>query len=112
MNGFISKLALIRGGVDSQDWINLILMVGAGILTLMYMVRAWQTIFQRQPLVSTVETKAEGDSLLAPFLLVTICVLLGVVFAEPLLQLVTETVQQISDPHNYIAAVALPLEGP
>ena len=112
LNGFISKLALNRGGVDSQDWINLILMVGAGILTLMYMVRAWQNIFQRQPLESTVETKAEGDSLLAPFLLVTICVLLGVVFAEPLVQLVTETVQQISGPQNYIAAVALPLEGP
>ena len=112
LNGFISKIALIRGGVDSQDWVNLILMVGAGILTLMYMVRAWQNIFQQNPLEGTVETKAEGDSLLAPFLLVTICVLLGVVFAEPLVQLVTETVRQISDPNTYIAAVALPLEGP
>ena len=111
LNGFISKIALIRGGVDSQDWVNLILMVGAGILTLMYMIRAWQNKFQQNPLEGTGETKAEGDSLLAPFPLVTICVLLGVVFAEPLVQLVTETVCQISDPNTYIAAVALPLEG-
>jgi multicomponent Na+:H+ antiporter subunit D len=107
LNGFISKLTLIQGGVEKQDWFILILMVGAGILTVMYMIRAWQTIFQQQPLDTTAKTKAEGDSLLAPFLLITSCLLLGIVLAEPLILLVTETVNQISDPDIYISAVNL-----
>lgn len=107
MNGFISKLTLIQGGVERQDWFNLILMVGAGILTVMYMIRAWQNIFQQKPLETTTETKAEGDSLLAPFLLITVCLLLGIVFAEPLVLLVTEAVKQLGDPNIYISAVNL-----
>ena len=111
LNGFISKLALIRGGVAQEDWVNLILLVGAGILTLIYMVRAWQHIFQRAPSPATTPTKDTGDSLLAPMLLVSICLLLGIVLAEPLLQLVTETVREISDPNTYISAVGLPAVG-
>ncbi len=104
-NGFISKLALIQGGVESGDWRNLIIMVGAGILTLMYMVRAWQRIFQQQPLGSTAETKPVGDSYFAPMMMIIVCLLLGTLLAEPLIQLASVTVEQISDPSLYIAAV-------
>ena len=107
LNGFISKLALIQGGVDNGDWINLIIVVAAGILTLMYMIRAWQQIFQQAPLPATMDTKPEGDSMLAPCLLIVICLLLGTVLAEPLLQLVGETVRQMQDPQIYIAGVGL-----
>lgn len=107
LNGFISKLALIQGGVDNGDWVNLIIVVAAGILTLMYMIRAWQEIFQQVPLPSTTETKPAGDSMIAPFLLITICLLLGTIFAEPLLQLISETVRQMMDPQIYIAGVGL-----
>ncbi len=111
LNGFISKLALIQGGIESEQWFSLIFIIGAGILTVMYTIRGWQNIFQRKPFEDTVETKpiGEGDSLLAPFLLITGCVLLGIVFAEPLVLLVTETVNQISDPSIYISAVGLDL---
>ena len=105
LNGFISKLALIQGGVDSGDWLNLMIIVGAGILTLMYMVRAWQYIFQQSADASTVETKSEGDSFFAPLLLIGACLLLGTVFAEPLLQVISATVEQIADPNIYISAV-------
>jgi len=109
LNGFISKLTLIRGGVANEDWFILILMVGAGILTVMYMIRGWQNIFQQKPLESTVKTKpiGEGDSLLAPFLLITGCLLLGIFFAEPLVLLVTATVDQILEPSIYVNAVGL-----
>ena len=105
LNGFVSKLTLIQGGVDNADWLNLIIMVGAGILTLMYMIRAWQFIFQQQPDASTVETKSEGDSYFAPMLLIGACLLLGTVLAEPLLQIISVTVQQIGEPELYISAV-------
>ncbi len=104
-NGFISKLALIQGGVESGDWGNLIMMVGAGILTLIYMIRAWQRIFQQNPLPGTAETKSEGDSFFAPMLMIFVCLLLGTILAEPLIQLVSATVEQIQDPTLYIAAV-------
>jgi len=112
LNGFISKLTLIQGGVDRGDWANLIIMVAAGILTVMYMVRAWQRIFQQNPLPGTVETKDEGDSLVAPFLLICACLLLGTVLAEPMVQLISETVRQLGDPQIYISAVNLPTQGP
>ena len=107
LNGFISKLTLILGGVERGDWPNLIIMVAAGILTLMYMIRAWQRIFQQQPTAHTVETKEEGDSLFAPLLLICACLLLGTVFAEPLIQLVSGTVRDLQDPNIYIAGVNL-----
>ncbi len=107
LNGFISKLALIQGGVDNGDWVNLIIVVAAGILTLMYMIRAWQQIFQQAPLPSTTETRPVGDSMIAPFLLIAICLLLGTIFAEPLVQLISETVRQMTDPQIYIAGVGL-----
>lgn len=112
LNGFISKLALIRGGVAAEDWRNLFIMVGAGILTLMYMVRAWQNIFQRAPNDETAATKDQGDSLLAPMLLIVICLLLGIVLAEPLAQYAAATVSEISEPDIYISAVRLATEAP
>ena len=104
-NGFISKLALIQGGVESGDWLNLIIMVGAGILTLMYMIRAWQRIFQQSPQATTTATKPDGDSFFAPLLLIVVCLLLGTLLAEPLLQLARATVTQMQDANLYIAAV-------
>ena len=108
LNGFISKLTLIQGGVDRADWANLIIIVAAGILTVMYMVRAWQRIFQQKPLPGTVDTKDEGDSLFAPLLLIVVCLLLGTVLAEPMIQLISETVRQLGDAQIYISAVNLP----
>ena len=108
LNGFISKLTLIQGGVERADWANLIIMVAAGILTVMYMVRAWQRIFQQNPLPGAVDTKDEGDSLFAPLLLIVVCLLLGTVLAEPMIQLISETVRQLGDAQIYISAVNLP----
>ena len=100
-----------HGGVDRGDWQNLIIMVAAGILTVMYMIRAWQRIFQQNPLAGTVETKDEGDSLFAPLLLICVCLLLGTVLAEPMIRLISETVRQLGDPRLYISAVKLPAQG-
>ena len=68
--------------------------------------------FPKAPTDDTAETKSEGDSLLAPALLILMCLLLGIVLAEPLVQLVTATVEQIQDPTIYINAVNLQVEAP
>lgn len=106
LNGFISKLMIVQSGVASQDWLPLFLAVGAGFLTLMYMFRTWQNIFQAKHEVLVVKVKSEGDGVLAPVLLIAVCVLLGL-YARPLVNLAELAVQQISDPTIYINAVHL-----
>jgi len=109
-NGFISKLALVRGGVNSESWLILGLVIAGGILTLIYMTRTWQWIFQRPPLdheSPTVETHHplhQPDSPLAPLLLLAFCVVLGV-FATPLIELAQTTAAQIAQPAIYTCAV-------
>ncbi len=104
MNGFISKLALVQSGVNAQMWVTVGLAVGAGILTMMYMFRTWQLVFQQAPNDNTVSLKSYNDSPLAPALLIAICVGLGV-YAAPLADLATTAAEQIIDEQIYIEAV-------
>jgi multicomponent Na+:H+ antiporter subunit D len=104
LNGFISKLALVEGGISAEDWLVLGLIVGAGLITLMYMFRAWQLIFQQQPDSRMVGLKEYGDHPLAPALLITACVLLGI-YAVPLVTLANRIVANLGDPQRYISIV-------
>ncbi len=103
LNGFISKLTIVQGGIEAQSWIVLGLAVGAGLITLLYMMRTWQHIFQRSP-DEHLKLKPVGDSILAPALLVGLCVLLGL-YAVPLIQAATIAVNRLGDPNIYIRGV-------
>jgi len=103
LNGFISKLSIIRGGIDAQSWVLLILSVAAGLITLMYIVRTWQHVFQRAP-EDQLHLKPYGDSLVAPVLLVGLCILFGL-FAVPVVDVATLAVSRLGDPQSYIRAV-------
>lgn len=104
LNGFISKVALVRGGVDVESWLVLGLVIGGGLLTLLYMSRTWQWIFQQPPRGSTAASARGADSVLAPALLISACVALGV-FATPLIDVAEMTVRQIAEPQVYTCAV-------
>lgn len=103
LNGFISKLTIVQAGTQSQNWLVLGLAVGAGLITLLYMSRTWQHIFQKTP-DSTLKLKSVGDSIVAPALLITLCVLLGL-YAVPLVEAATIAVTRLGDPNIYIHAV-------
>jgi multicomponent Na+:H+ antiporter subunit D len=103
LNGFISKVALVQGGIGTGEWLVLGLVVSAGILTLLYMTRTWQLIFQQAP-EGEVNLKPYGDEPIAPTLLIALCVLLGL-FGAPLLDIATQTVTQLAEPQLYIRAV-------
>jgi len=103
LNGFISKLTIVQGGVEAQSWLVVGLAVGAGLITLLYMVRTWQHIFQRTPEAS-LTLKSVGDSLIAPTLLIGLCVLLGL-YALPLVEAATVAVTRLGDPNVYIQGV-------
>jgi multicomponent Na+:H+ antiporter subunit D len=104
LNGFISKVALVEGGISAESWLVLGLVVSAGLITMMYMFRTWQLIFQQQPDSRTVGLKDYGDQPFAPALLIGVCVLLGI-YAVPLVTLATSVVTQLSDPQAYIRLV-------
>jgi len=104
LNGFISKVALVQGGIADEGWIVLALAVGAGMITLLYMMRTWQLMFQRNPDENTVGLKDYGDKPYAPLLLIGLCVLFGI-YAAPLVEVANMTVEQLGDPQLYITAV-------
>lgn len=102
-NGFISKLTIVQGGIQAQSWIVLGLAVSAGLITLLYMSRTWQHIFQKSP-DATLKLKPVGDSIIAPALLISLCVLLGL-YAVPLIEAATIAVARLGNPNIYIHAV-------
>jgi multicomponent Na+:H+ antiporter subunit D len=75
----------------------------ASVLTLLYVARAFQTIWWVPP-AEGVKAKPGGDRLLAPTLLIGLCLLLGV-WGEPLLRLATAVSAWLADPSAYIASV-------
>jgi multicomponent Na+:H+ antiporter subunit D len=103
LNGFISKLTIVQGGIEAQSWLILGLAVGAGLITLLYMTRTWQHIFQRPP-DEHLKLKPVGDSIVAPALLLGLCVLLGL-YAVPLVEVATVAVTRLGDPNIYIRSV-------
>ncbi len=103
LNGFISKLTIVQGGIQAQSWLVLGLAVSAGLITLLYMTRTWQHIFQKSP-DATLKLKPVGDSIVAPALLIGLCVLLGL-YAVPLIDAATLAVTRLGDPNIYIKAV-------
>lgn len=102
-NGFVGKLALFRSGVLAGEYPALAIIGVAGILTLVYVVRAFQLIWWTPP-AEGVKAKSGGDNLLAPTLLIGLCLLLGL-WAEPLLRLANATAAWLGDPTLYIMAV-------
>jgi multicomponent Na+:H+ antiporter subunit D len=102
-NGFIGKLALFRGGILAGEYPALAAIGVASIITLVYVVRAFQLIWWA-PAPEGAKAKPGGDRLLAPALLIGLCLLLGL-WAEPLLRLANDVAAWLGDPALYIAAV-------
>jgi multicomponent Na+:H+ antiporter subunit D len=104
LNGFISKLALVQAGAGVESWLLLGLVVGGGLLTLLYTSRTWQLLFQQPPADGAPPPEEHSDSPLAPALLILACVVLGL-YTGPLLRAAEATVAQLSRPEIYTCAV-------
>jgi multicomponent Na+:H+ antiporter subunit D len=107
LNGFVSKMLLFESGLTAQDYVSLLLVGLASVLTLVYIFRAFMRIWW-EPLGEGVKPKPYGDRLIAPTILIVLCVLLGI-YAEPLLQVSQATVQWMLTPQAYIQAVLGPV---
>jgi multicomponent Na+:H+ antiporter subunit D len=102
-NGFVSKMMLFSSGIEAGQFAMLAALGLASILTLVYVVRAFQRIWWQVP-AEGIKAKPGGDRLLAPALLIAAVLLLGL-WPEPLVHLAEATATWLGDPKAYIAAV-------
>ena len=102
-NGFISKFILFSSGIDAQAYLSLAFIGLASLITLVYITRSFMTIWWNVP-VAGAKYKLEGDRLLIPALLVTVCLALGI-WAELLVSISQRIVLWLGDPTLYIQAV-------
>ncbi len=103
-NGFVSKMLLFRSGIAAEEYVPLLIIGLASILTLVYVVRAFQAIWWHAPHEGS-KPKPTGDSLLAPALLIGLVLLFGL-WAEPLVSIATRVSEWLLDPALYMAAVS------
>ncbi len=89
--------------VEGSDGFDALVIGVASIITVVYVVRAFQLIWWTPP-AEGVKAKPGGDRLLAPVMLIGLCLLLGL-WAEPLLRLANDVAAWLGDPAAYIAAV-------
>jgi len=103
MNGFLSKYLLFNSGLSAQEFGSLALAATGSVFTLVYVARAFQKIWWEPP-VEGAKAKPYGDRLIAPALLIGLCLLIGV-WGEPLLKVSAAVIDWISTPAAYISAV-------
>lgn len=102
-NGFISKLLLFESGILAGQFLPLLLIGLASILTMIYTIRAFGKIWWKTP-DEGIKSKPTGDHLIAPLILIGIVLILGI-WAEPLVQAAQLASQWLLDPSAYILAV-------
>ncbi len=102
-NGFVSKFILFQSGIEAQAFASLAFIGLASLITLVYISRAFIKIWWEVP-DGGVKYKREGDQLLIPALLVSMCLALGV-WADLLVNLSQRIVNWVGDPSLYIRAV-------
>ena len=102
-NGFVSKLLLFNSGVKFDQYVVLLLLGAASILTLIYIIRAFQRIWWIPP-DNQSKAKKGGDRLLAPGILIAAVLLLGL-WPNPIISLANWTASYLSVPMHYIQAV-------
>ena len=102
-NGFVSKFLLFSSGIAAEEFVSLLIIGLASILTLIYVMRAFQMIWWQAPPEGS-KAKPSGDSLLAPALLIGLVLLFGL-WADPLTNAATDIGAWLLDPALYLGAV-------
>ena len=102
-SGFVSKALLFNSGIVGEEFMVLLVIGLASILTLLYVMRAFQRIWWLAPQEGA-KAKPAGDRLLAPLILIALVVVLGI-WAAPLVDVAQEAAQWLAQPDIYIQAV-------
>jgi multicomponent Na+:H+ antiporter subunit D len=115
LSGFWAKLAMIRAGLEAQQWWLVGAAIGAGLLTLISMIKIWNEAFWK-PLPNGAALPAEAPGarlalMVAPVVLLALVTIAIGLFPQPLLELAGRAGDQLLDPGAYRAAVGLATGG-
>lgn len=102
-NGFISKLGVLKAGVGAGDWPVLAALGLGSVVTMVYVSRAFQRVWWEERPDDAPTISPTRDSILAPALLISATLALGVA-PEPLLRFAAHAADFISEPSNYVNA--------
>ncbi len=112
-SGFISKLALVRAGVEAEAYAITAISLFVSLLTLYSMTKIWNAVFWRPapedaPRSVTGLRQLNGTQLMLMISPVVFLVGLSVVFgfiAQPILDTATDAAESLIEPSAYIEAV-------
>lgn len=118
-SGFVGKVGIVQLLVADQQWILLTIVTVSGILTLMLVIRIWQSFFwgkttQKDDIGSGTNRLPAKLLAQSPVAGLVICSLLLGVFGQQIYSLSAQAAEELQDRSTYIAVVGLttdPLEG-
>ena len=102
-NGFINKLLFFRSGLEVQAYLLIALLGLASLLTLIYVIRAFQRVWWA-PAPAGTKPKANGDAVLAPLILIGLALIFGL-WPDSLVQLAMDISSWLFSPAGYLTAV-------
>lgn len=114
-SGFVGKVGIVRLLVQDQQWLLLAIVTGSGILTLMLVVRIWQSFFWGQSprrVPAAPDAPAAATSLLShsPLAGLVLCSLLLGIFGQQFWSLSAQAAQELQDRAAYVEIVGLAAE--
>jgi multicomponent Na+:H+ antiporter subunit D len=102
-SGFLSKLLLIRVGLEGGNWIIVAIAVATGFLTITSMMKIWSYAFWGSP-VQPAQTRGVLAMALPASVLVAATIVIGL-WAEPLVRLADDAAADLVEPDAYVRAV-------
>jgi multicomponent Na+:H+ antiporter subunit D len=103
-SGFLSKLLLIRAGLEGGNWIVVTLAIATGFLTITSMMKIWSYVFWGSPHESGTAPRNTFAMAAPASVLVATTIVLGI-WAQPLLRLADATADDLVQPDAYVSAV-------
>ncbi|MFC1976519.1 Na+/H+ antiporter subunit D [Chloroflexota bacterium] len=110
LSGFWAKLALIRAGLEVEQYLIVITALVASLLTLFSMTKIWDEVFWKaNPQSANVPPQAPGlrqmALLMVPIIILAVFTVTIGLWAEPIFILSTRAAEQLLDPTAYINTV-------
>jgi multicomponent Na+:H+ antiporter subunit D len=102
-SGFLSKLLLVRVGLEGGQWAIVAVAVVTSFLTLLSMLKIWSYAFWGRPLGRAAASRWR-EAALPTGVLVAVTIVLGA-WAQPLLRLAAAAAEEVTRPASYVEAV-------
>ncbi|MBZ0109443.1 MAG: Na+/H+ antiporter subunit D [Candidatus Scalindua rubra] len=113
LSGFFAKLALVKAGLEMEQYAIVITALGVSLLTLFSMIKIWGEVFWKPEPTKSEYIGSEQPQILkksqilflSPIVLLAFLAVLFGLAAEPFFTLATRAAEQLLDPSEYIHAV-------